>query len=102
MSGHRHRDPAGEFVVDSDRLHRDVSLGGSVQYLPYDPGDARTLSVPAERFFVTLAGRGEKLNHGIVAMRVGLASIHSEFDIAELRQLSRSFAEMADILEAGR
>lgn len=96
------KDRRGEFTVDQSHM-RDVTgaISASVEFLPFDPGDARIMSVPAHDFFVTAAGRDGSVDRGILAMRVGSTAVHHQFDVAGLRMLSETLLQMARVIEAG-
>lgn len=95
------RDRRGVFTLDTSRARNyEEVIPSRIELIPFDPGDARVTSFPAE-MLVTAAGKQGRLDHGLIALRVDQISFHRALDPGELRKLADVCIQMAAMIEGG-
>lgn len=93
------KDRSGAYAIDWSRFSEAVTLPGKIEFIPYDKGDARVPSMPADDMITVGAGSGNRLTHALIAQRVAGSSVHSTLNSEQLRRCGRTLLEIADKID---
>ena len=85
------RDRNGAFGVDWSMLETAVGEEppARIVFIPFEKGDARIPSRPADETMYCGVGSGAALTHSVIALRIGDKAVHVAMSSARLRQFAQ-------------
>ena len=98
------RDRNGAYGVDWSML--ETAAGeeppSRIEFIPFEKGDARIPSLPADETMYCGVGSGASLTHAVIALRIDDKAVHVAMSAARLRHFARCLVTTADMIDQSK